>query len=374
MTNRRHLRIGSVGLLGLSAAPAWSKGPDAPDTEAPDTPAAEVLRTDKDHVVLSWTGLGREVDVRASTDADAPISLMRLFAKNTRATSIRLPLSGSPRPYFLVQDSAGRRVSSAERLLPLEGGRNCRDLGGYRTADNRQVRWGRMFRSGVLSGLSAADNAYLSGLEIETVCDLRTEAERRSEPAAIAAPFKPEITAYGYDMYAGSMGALFGAKTREDAIRLFAATYLEMTDFLAPNFTHLFDRLVHDDAPLLLNCTAGKDRTGVASALILSVLGVPRETIIADYALSQKFVPPEYYASQGAGSRSTSAALPSQQQAMMARMPEGVMRIIMGSDPDVMRQALDLFDQKAGGPVELVKSRYGVDQGAINHLRVTLLS
>lgn len=369
MTNRRQLLIGSGALLGLSAAPAWSKVP-----ESQNVPAAEVLRAGKDHLVLSWTGFGPEVDVRASSDADAPDSLMRLFAKNSRAASIRLSLPDSPRPYFLVQDGAGRRVWSAERLLPLEGGRNCRDLGGYRAADNRQVRWGRMFRSGVLSGLSAADNACLSRLEIETVCDLRTEAERKSEPAAIAAPFKPEITAYSYDMYAGSMGALFGAKTREDAIKLFAATYLEMTEFLAPNFTHLFERLLHNDAPLLLNCTAGKDRTGVASALILSVLGVPRETVIADYALSQKFVPPEYYAGQGAGSRSTSAALPSQQQAMMARMPEDVMRVIMGSDPEVMRQALYLFDEKAGGPIELVTSRYGVDRDAIEHLRATLLS
>jgi protein-tyrosine phosphatase len=369
MTNRRQLLLGGGALVGLSAAPAWSRVP-----EILDTPDAEVLRVDKDHVVVSWTGFGREVDVLASSDADASTSLMRLFAKNTRATSIRLALSGSPRPYFLVRDGAGRRVSSAERLLPLEGGRNCRDLGGYRTADGRQVRWGRMFRCGALSGLSAADNAYLSRLDIQTVCDLRTEAERKSEPAAITAPFKPEITAFHYDMYAGSMGALFSAKTREDAIRFFAATYLEMTEFLAPNFTHMFDRLLHNDAPLLLNCTAGKDRTGVASALILSVLGVPRETVIADYALSQKFVPPEYYASQGAGSRSASAALPSQQLAMMARMPEDVMRIIMGSDPEVIRQALDLFDEKAGGPIELVKSRYGVDQSAIDHLRATLLS
>src|SRR5580698_6023676 len=68
------------------------------------------------------------------------------------------------------------------RVVPLEGGRNFRDLGGYLTSDGRRVKWGKLFRSGSLAGLTPADYDYLSRLSIKIVCDLRTVQERNAEP------------------------------------------------------------------------------------------------------------------------------------------------------------------------------------------------
>ena len=70
-----------------------------------------------------------------------------------------------------------------ERVLPLRGGRNFRDLGGYRSADGRHVRWRRVFRSGVMNRLTDADRDYLATLEIRASCDLREAHERSLEPS-----------------------------------------------------------------------------------------------------------------------------------------------------------------------------------------------
>src|ERR1700759_4751326 len=98
-------------------------------------------------------------------------------------------------------------------------------------------------------------------------------------------------------------------------------------------------RLVRGEAPLAMNCSAGKDRTGVGSALVLSVLGAPRETVVADYALTQVYTPPGDYMKAMAAGGHVSGLTPDMAQAM-ARMPREVLAVMMGSDPEVMRQAL----------------------------------
>ena len=83
-----------------------------------------------------------------------------------------------------MKSSEALTADDAQRLPPLQGGRNFRDLGGYRTHDGRRVRWGRLYRSGSLAALTEADCRYLGGLGIRWVCDLRTTHERRSAPSA----------------------------------------------------------------------------------------------------------------------------------------------------------------------------------------------
>src|SRR5690606_38523055 len=73
-------------------------------------------------------------------------------------------------------------IPRSKRVLPLSGGRNFRDIGGYTTRDGRLVRWGRVYRSGVMSYFTPEDLAHLDTLGIHTVCDFRTAAERRREP------------------------------------------------------------------------------------------------------------------------------------------------------------------------------------------------
>ncbi|MDB5445448.1 MAG: hypothetical protein JWQ97_765, partial [Phenylobacterium sp.] len=119
---------------------------------------------------------------------------------------------------------------------------------------------------------------------------------------------------------------------------------------------------------LAMNCSAGKDRTGMGSALVLSVLGVPRETVVADYALTQVYTPAALYKARIAQGGSVSG-VSSQQAQAFARMPSEVLDVILGSDPEVMRQTLARIDSRFGGPLELAKARFGLTDAKIAHLR-----
>jgi protein-tyrosine phosphatase len=175
------------------------------------------------------------------------------------------------------------------------------------------------------------------------------------------------MASFDYDM-SRSMAGVLGARTRADAVAAFADAYVDMAQYLAPNYADMFERLLRRETPLTVNCSAGKDRTGVAAALILSVLGASRDTVVADYALSQTFVPPALYRDQ-----IRKSAAVSRESAAFAAMPDEAMDVVMGSDPDVMRRALARFDAEFGGPIGLAKTRYGLDDAKIARLRTLYL-
>lgn len=324
-------------------------------------------------VRLDWTAKAKPTSVYVSSNPAASARGMKLVKANVVGGALETPASVTPRPYFLLAEKGGRQTRVAERLLPLEGGRNFRDLGGYRGAGGRQVAWGKIYRSGVMSGLTNADFDYLSALGIHVICDLRNPHERAGEPTPYIANGKAKVVAFDYDMNA-SMAALAGATTKAQAVDVFAQSYLQFLEILTPHYTDLFARLVANEGPLAFNCSAGKDRTGMAAALILSVLGVPREAVIADYALTQVYTPPAYYRAQMAKAGAPTAGLTPQQMQAFARMPPEVLDVIMGSDPAVMRQALAAVDAKHGGPVALAKAKFGLTDKTIARLRALYLA
>ena len=329
----------------------------------------EARRASAHLVKLDWSERSAPVAIYVSSDPDAQAPLMRELRPAARGGAAPFPLAVSPRPYFLLRAPDGRQVRLAERLLPLQGGRNFRDLGGWRAADGRQVRWGRIYRSGVMSGLTPADMSYLSDLGLEVVCDLRSRQERASQPNPFLKADAPEVVGTDYDMM--SMAAITRATNRAEAVAAFARSYVEFTEILTPQYTDLFARLVRRETPIAYNCSAGKDRTGVGSALILSVLGVPRETVLADYALTQVYVPPSTYL-KAADAHSAPGVTSEQAKAFM-RLPREVIDVMLGSDPEVMRRALAEIDAKYGGPVELAKARYGLTDEKVAYLRAVYL-
>lgn len=331
-----------------------------------------VIRLSEARLRLSWTARAQPTSIFVSSDPDAPQGFMRELKTRVSGGAAELSLAAAPRPYFLLETAGGGRTRVAERLLPLQGGRNFRDLGGYRATDGRQVKWGRIYRSGVMSGLTMADLTYLSELGVQVVCDLRSVQERGTEPNPMLKAEGPQVVAFDYDM-GGSISQLMQATTRAQAVDTFAAAYVDFIDMLAPNYADMFARLVRREAPLAMNCSAGKDRTGMGSALVLSVLGVPRETVVADYALTQTFTPPANYARQ-IKSGAPMSGVNSQQAQAFSRMPPEVLNVIMGSDPQVMRQALAKVDRKFGGPVELAKGRFGLTDAKIARLRDAYLA
>jgi protein-tyrosine phosphatase len=97
-------------------------------------------------------------------------------------------------------------ASKHQRELPLEGGQNFRELGGYRTLDGRSVRWRLLYRSGSMHFLTAADYAYLEKLGIHTVCDFRDDHERSVEPSQWPAGAAPDILTDAYHMDLAGIG------------------------------------------------------------------------------------------------------------------------------------------------------------------------
>ena len=191
------------------------------------------------------------------------------------------------RPYFLI-DLDGRRHVIAERELPLAGGVNFRDVGGYRTTDGRAVRWGRIYRAGSLAELTEADVTYLGRLGLRLSCDLRSREEvennpDRLPPGAIArqTPIAAEV---------GRLRRLVTLfRLRRRIQKMLQQVYVIMLDQNGPLLAGIL-RAAADppNLPLVIHCTAGKDRTGLAVALLLLSLGVPEETVIADYTLSNR--------------------------------------------------------------------------------------
>ena len=170
--------------------------------------------------------------------------------------------------------------STPSRLLPLVGAFNFRDLGGYRTLDGRRTRWGRVFRSDTLDALSVDDLTVLRQLGLRTVVDLRTknEAERDGRGVLGSEP----IEYVHLSVLPEEGGESVAAPDTETAgIGARYLWYLEAGEQALASAL----RLVANGAghPLVFHCTAGKDRTGVLSALVLGCLGVDRETIVDDY-------------------------------------------------------------------------------------------
>jgi protein-tyrosine phosphatase len=178
-----------------------------------------------------------------------------------------------------------------ERRLRLEGPVNFRDLGGYAGADGRRVRWGRLFRSDNLETLTATDVAALDALGVRLVCDLRRDAERTATTSVL----------HGVRVQRLPIGDL-AAETRTMARRVMrgeisevgvdtmAGVYLTILRLHADSFgTVVANAGDAANLPMIVHCTAGKDRTGVASALLLAALGVEDEDVLADYELSTEY-------------------------------------------------------------------------------------
>ena len=270
---RTNLKIALLTML--AATPAASYGLDAP----------EVSRSSSDTLTLRWTGKGK-VDVYVADRSDATVDNARLISDDDRDGKHDYRPSGSERPYFLLVEG-NTQLRVAERLLPLEQGSNFRDIGGYATTEGKHVRWGMIFRSGGTPMLTDKDRQQIAALGLQEMVDLRSSEERVIAPSLIeGVPY----VAVGYSM-ASMMPRATGS---DDLANSHQRAYLGMPAGFAPQLRVVFDALLRKEAPLAYNCSAGQDRTGFTTAMILSALGVPRETIYADYHLSTAYRRPEF--------------------------------------------------------------------------------
>ncbi|MVU82802.1 protein-tyrosine-phosphatase [Nocardia sp. ET3-3] len=174
-------------------------------------------------------------------------------------------------------------VGVDERALPLPGVENARDVGGYRTVDGRRIRTGLVYRSGELSTASDSALAYLTGHDLKVDDDLRLRSEITEAPDRVATG-----AAYRNADVVGQASPQVIASAQNagpDLYRAFITT---------PGANEGFASVLHDiidttDGTVLYHCTSGKDRTGWTTAILLTVLGVDRDTVYYDYLLSNYY-------------------------------------------------------------------------------------
>ncbi len=243
-------------------------------------------------------------------------------------------------------------MSIYSRSLNLTGATNFRDLGGYAGLDGRAVRWRRLFRSDHLAGLTPQDRATVSALGVTRAFDFRGEAERASVPyvlsgvASHSLAIEPTVLQNMQDMLRSGH-----TMTAQDMVRLMQDTYRAFVHHNSPRFAELFAHLLAADAPLVFHCTAGKDRTGFAAALILLALGVPRPVVMQDYLLSNELfrMPP----------------------VLRGRAPSEVLDVLWRVQADFLDSALHAVESDYGNVPRYLETALGL--GAQEHARLVSL-
>lgn len=265
---------------------------------------------------------------------------------------------------FARETAAATPIPAKQRVLPLEGGQNFRELGGYKTSDGREVKWGMLYRSGAMNHLTEGDFRYLASLGLKTIVDFRDNSERKKEPLSWPAGSGPNVLTRDYSM---DHSALVGPLTQpgltgEQAKAAMATLYREIPISFADQYRVLFAQLLQDQQPLAFNCSAGKDRTGVAAAILLTVLGVPRETVIEDYLLSNQHFRPR---------TETVAGDPNAE--FYRRLSPDVLKALMGVDRSYLEAAFATMESQPGGMEGYYRDKLGLDATKIALLRAKYL-
>ncbi len=323
---------------------------------------ARLTRIDADTVELTRTD-SAPATIWLSHDTVLDKGDAKVGSKST-ADRIRIALPSNQRGYVIVREGKGRTTIVAERLLPLEQGSNFRDIGGYVTRDGHTVRWGKVFRSGAMPLLSDADYALVGQLGIDSVVDLRSLEER-----SLAADEVDDRTGALFISNDYSIRSVFaGAQSMAGE-----NVYQGMETLLVPQYRSLYRRILAGEGAVLYHCSAGQDRTGIATALLYDMLGVDRETIVSDYHLSTAWRQPkwempdldpadhpdnpllQHYASRAASER---------------RQPEP---LYSKSGQSHLVQFFAYLDEKYGGSEAYMKNVLGFTDDEIGKLRTTML-
>lgn len=363
-----------IAACGQESAEHQVSGSAPPESSGPVRIVDVVAERDalEAPVRLRWATepAGAAVDVLVASVPDAPVEEMELLAGDLAQGSLRVEVSG--RRYFALRTGEGAVARTAVRVLPLDGGRNFRDLGGYTTADGRRVKWGTVYRSGTMVGFTKDDHAYLDDLDVKMLVDFRSSEERAEEPTDWAVD-APEYWARDYSMSMNASGLRErfseGELSAETTRRMMREQYEDMVLQQREAYRLLFDRLAAGETPLVFNCSAGKDRTGVAAALLLTALGVPREQVVADYAMSDDIV--DYSAAfleTGEAEQEDDSPY-----AFLRELPREAIMPLLASDPEYVKAALDGLVEKYGSVLAFLRAELKVTDAELAAIRSHLL-
>jgi len=382
--NTRHLK--SLGLSVLAATFVLGAGQSAVAAGGKSSVSAEVQSSATDAQAQNRLG---DVKVNQLRDgryqitwsSDNPFDAVRVYwstsPKDIQITGSILvyakskdgsvivdnPASGK-RVYFYVEGVQNTGIAMANRLLDIGKIYNFRDLGGYETVDGKRVKWGKLFRSSQLADLTPDELEKMEALHIDVIADFRSDSEIESLPDTVIPNTKyVRLNANVSSVYnAADLAATFNSgnfaelgKPGEAMTKLNKA----LVDEVQPGYVDMFDLLASDEVNVFLqHCTAGKDRTGLGAALILLALGVPEETVIDDYQLSQ-----EYTASMTVDYMS--------QVKQYVKDPETleVLESVLNIDRSYIKAAIDEMKIKSGSVANYIKNDLKVSDEQLQILK-----
>lgn len=253
-------------------------------------------------------------------------------------------------------------ADSLKREVKLQGAINFRDIGGYKTKDGKEVKWGKIYRSAEISRLTNSDLEKLEAMKIHYVLDFRGPAE------VAAGADKVPNAAIRISLPAGSeevgdrskMFKSMSTATEGDSIML---PFYSNIDAYPKRYKPMFEALINNanDSALVYHCTAGKDRTGIATALILYALGVDEQTIMSDYLATN------YYRKSDNG----------RMRKMLIdtyHINEAVVDDVLGVKETYLKATFQAITNKYGSINNFLKSEMGLNKSSIKKLKKKYLA
>lgn len=249
------------------------------------------------------------------------------------------------------------------RKLSMDGSYNTRELGGYKTADGKSVKWGVLFRSDKLSDISLEDQKYLKNLGIQRIVDFRSKAEKTEDPDKI-----PDGVAY-IEMpieVDGAMRTKIEAILKGEINRNVKDFLIEANEEFIKNYSHIYSKFLKDLAkeqkPTMFHCTAGKDRAGFAAAITLIAIGVSKEDAINDYMKTNEYTAKRI------------DEMISKIELMSLYQTDGeLLRPLLGVEREYLEAAFKAAENEYGSIENYIRSGLNISEKEIQQLRSFLL-
>ena len=257
--------------------------------------------------------------------------------------------------------TGGSGLLAAERRLVFDGVSNFRDLGGYATVDGRRTRWGCVFRSDAFHSLTDDDVGRFADLGMRVVYDLRSERERDLQPNVFT---DDDVRSVQLPLGSGAdaHGRLPPVEELEAGAGFMVGLYRGMLEHSPEVFGALLSGLAESDAlPAVFHCLWGKDRTGVAAALLLGALGVAHADVVDDYALTDRFR--RALDVEATLARLQAAGVPPEAAAGVASTPAWVIDTVLTD-----------LDEAYGDVAAYLAGPAGMDDATLTELRRLLLT
>ncbi len=261
----------------------------------------------------------------------------------------------SLRPFYAVVTTTNDTILVAERKIPFIKTSNFRDLGGIKTKDGRFVKWGKFFRSDAMPSFTEEELKRYASLNVAKVFDMRSSNEVKQAPNQLPDGVQnvhvPIFDEMNSSMFAGIEEKMRkGTLTEEEAAELLILGNRQFATEYAAKFRNILQQLLATDEAVVFHCSAGKDRTGFMSALILSLLNVDRETIYDEYEMTNFYTKDKIR-----GMMEHAKAQPQFQG-----MEQKALAKLMTVDREFLQAAFDIIDSRFGGIDDYLINQMGI--------------